>query len=146
MVWAELSFVCVHCQQHLLCTCRTVPAVAVKQWFKPAAAVALLVGCLDRTIVLLLTFVHASLCRAGTLLGGGGALGDGGAIRQFVPDQQQRQQLFAAVAYDCQCNQQPDEARELFLAAGKPLFALQIINMQLTAAIHSHQGKAGVGT
>jgi len=84
-------------------------------------------------------------CLAGTLLGGGGPLGSGGAIQQFVPAAHDRQQLFAAVAYDCQCNQQPDEARELFLAAGKPLPALQIINMQLTAAIHSHRGGWDVG-
>lgn len=77
----------------------------------------------------------------GTLLGGGGPLGSGGAIQQFVPDPQARSQLFAAVAYDCQCNQQPDEARELFLAANMPMQALQIINMQLTAAIHSNRGE-----
>jgi hypothetical protein len=58
-----------------------------------------------------------------------------------VPDQQQRQKLFAAVAYDCQMNQQPDEARELFLAAGKPLPALLIILQQLTGAIHSQRGE-----
>lgn len=81
------------------------------------------------------------LFAAGTLLGGGGPLGTGGAIQTFVPDLAQRQSLFAAVAWDCQMNQQPDEARELFLAAGKPLPALQIINQQLTDAIHSHRGE-----
>jgi hypothetical protein len=40
-------------------------------------------------------------------------------------------------------NQQPDEARELFLAAGKPLPALLIILQQLTGAIHSQQGECG---
>jgi len=76
----------------------------------------------------------------GTLLGGGGALGSGGAIQQFVPDAAARQQLFESVAYDCQINQQPDEARELFMAAQKPRAALKIINQQLSAAIHETQG------
>lgn len=81
-----------------------------------------------------------SLRCAGTLLGGGGALGSGGAIQQFVPDPSQRQQLFESVAYDCQINQQPDEARELFMAAQKPRAALKIINQQLSAAIHANKG------
>lgn len=76
----------------------------------------------------------------GTLLGGGGALGSGGAIQQFVPDPKQRANLFESVAYDCQINQQPDEARELFMAAQKPRAALRIINQQLSAAIHASKG------
>eukprot|EP00882_Tetradesmus_deserticola_P026811 GHRQ01029610.1.p1 GENE.GHRQ01029610.1~~GHRQ01029610.1.p1 ORF type:complete len:333 (+),score=103.79 GHRQ01029610.1:198-1196(+) len=76
----------------------------------------------------------------GTLLGGGGALGSGGAIQQFVPDPKQRQDLFESVAYDCQFNQQPDGARELFMAAQKPRAALKIINQQLSAAIHANRG------
>ncbi|WIA40389.1 hypothetical protein OEZ86_013750 [Tetradesmus obliquus] len=76
----------------------------------------------------------------GTLLGGGGALGSGGAIQQFVPDPRQRANLFESVAYDCQINQQPDEARELFMAAQKPRAALRIINQQLSAAIHASKG------
>jgi hypothetical protein len=39
-----------------------------------------------------------------------------------------------------QVNQQPDEARELFLAACRPAPALNIINQQLSAAIHSNKG------
>uniref|UniRef100_A0A383W7X6 Nuclear pore protein n=1 Tax=Tetradesmus obliquus TaxID=3088 RepID=A0A383W7X6_TETOB len=76
----------------------------------------------------------------GTLLGGGGALGSGGAIQQFVPNPKQRANLFESVAYDCQINQQPDEARELFMAAQKPRAALRIINQQLSAAIHASKG------
>lgn len=78
---------------------------------------------------------------AGTLLGGGGAMGRGGAIAQFVPDHTKRQQLFESVAYDCQINQQPSEAIEMFMAAQKPRAALKIINQQLSAAIHAQQGK-----
>eukprot|EP00878_Enallax_costatus_P026786 GHUV01028785.1.p1 GENE.GHUV01028785.1~~GHUV01028785.1.p1 ORF type:complete len:713 (+),score=229.05 GHUV01028785.1:118-2256(+) len=76
----------------------------------------------------------------GTLLGGGGAMGRGGAIAQFVPDPIKRQQLFESVAYDCQINQQPSEAIEMFMAAQKPRAALKIINQQLSAAIHAQQG------
>jgi hypothetical protein len=83
----------------------------------------------------------AAAAAVGTLLGGGGALGSGGAIQQFVPDPQQRQKLFESVAYDCQINQQPDEARELFMAAQKPRAALKIINQQLSAAIHANRGE-----
>eukprot|EP00879_Flechtneria_rotunda_P017063 GHRR01017870.1.p1 GENE.GHRR01017870.1~~GHRR01017870.1.p1 ORF type:complete len:730 (+),score=267.93 GHRR01017870.1:831-3020(+) len=76
----------------------------------------------------------------GTLLGGGGALGSGGAIQVFVRDPVLRQQLFEYVAYDCQINQQPDEARELYMAAQKPRAALKIINQQLSAEIHASKG------
>jgi hypothetical protein len=85
----------------------------------------------------------AAAAAIGTLLGGGGALGSGGAIQQFVPDPVKRQNLFESVAYDCQINQQPDEARELFMAAQKPRAALKIINQQLSAAIHANRGGGG---
>lgn len=78
---------------------------------------------------------------AGTLLGGGGPMGSGGAIAQFVPEPAQRQRLFESVAYDCQINQQPSEAIEMFMAAQKPRAALKIINQQLSAAIHAQQGE-----
>lgn len=71
-------------------------------------------------------------------------MGSGGAIAQFVPDQSQRQRLFESVAYDCQINQQPSEAIEMFMAAQKPRAALRIINQQLSAAIHAHQGDNSV--
>lgn len=83
------------------------------------------------------TFPHAA---TGTLLGGGGGLGTGGAIQTFVSDAEERRQLFEQVAYDCQLNQQPDEARELFMAAGRPRPALKIINQQLSSAIHANKG------
>ncbi len=40
----------------------------------------------------------------GTLLGGGSGPGGppGGALRAYVPDAQERKQLFEAVAYECQ--------------------------------------------
>lgn len=81
---------------------------------------------------------------AGTLLGGGGAMGSGGAIAQFVPDAAQRQRLFESVAYDCHINQQPSEAIEMFMAAQKPRAALKIINQQLSAAIHAQQGRHSI--
>jgi nuclear pore complex protein Nup93 len=92
---------------------------------------------------LLAVLLSVHFLHAGTLLGGGGALGSSGAIQQFVPDPKQRQNLFESVAYDCQINQQPDEARELFMAAQKPRAALKIINQQLSAAIHANKGVGG---
>lgn len=68
----------------------------------------------------------------GTLLGGGGAVGTGGALSTFVRDPEEKRRLLEAVAYDCQMDAQPQDAIELFMAAGKPGLALQIINRQLS--------------
>lgn len=53
---------------------------------------------------------------------------------------QERCALLEAVAYDCQLSGQPDEARELFMAARRPRAALHIVNQQLSAAIHESKG------
>lgn len=76
----------------------------------------------------------------GTLLGAGGPLGQGGAIGAFVSGPDERAALLEAVAYDCQLAAQPDEARELFMAARRPRAALHIVNQQLSAAVHEGRG------
>jgi hypothetical protein len=78
---------------------------------------------------------------AGTLLGAGGPTGIGGALQAFIQEPGDRQKLFAAAAYDCETNQQLEEARELFMAADKPLMALGIIVQQLSQAIARGTGK-----
>lgn len=71
----------------------------------------------------------------GTLLGGGGAGGLGGALAMHVPDPAERRRLFEAVAYECQVSAQLEEAVELYLAADCPRPALAIINQQLSALL-----------
>jgi nuclear pore complex protein Nup93 len=56
------------------------------------------------------------------------------------PRPQERCALLEAVAYDCQLSHQPDEARELFMAARRPRAALHIVNQQLSAAVHETKG------
>ena len=59
-----------------------------------------------------------------------------------LPRPQERCALLEAVAYDCQLSHQPDEARELFMAARRPRAALHIVNQQLSAGIHEAKGEA----
>jgi hypothetical protein len=56
------------------------------------------------------------------------------------PPRQERCALLEAVAYDCQLSHQPEEARELFMAARRPRAALHIVNQQLSAALHESKG------
>lgn len=76
----------------------------------------------------------------GTLLGAGGPAGPGGALSAFVPDPEARGRLLESVAYECEAAGQPEDARELFMAARRPRAALRIVNRQLSAAIHDTRG------
>ena len=67
-------------------------------------------------------------------------MGSGGAVAAFAPTPGERQALFEAVAIACQMGGQPAEARELFMAAGKPRPALAIVNDQLSAALGGRAG------
>ena len=79
----------------------------------------------------------------GTLLGAGGPTGAGGALQAFIGSAEKRQNLFSSAAYACETNQQLEEARELFMAADKPLMALGIIIQQLSQAISRDRGMHG---
>ncbi|KAK9828502.1 hypothetical protein WJX72_000423 [[Myrmecia] bisecta] len=73
----------------------------------------------------------------GFLLGSGGAGGEAGAIERFVPDGDQRRQLIEAVAHDCQMAAQLDWAVELYMYAGRPTAALNILNQQLSDGLEA---------
>jgi nuclear pore complex protein Nup93 len=69
------------------------------------------------------------------VLGRGGAAGAAGPLDAFVADADERRALLEAVAYECQLSHQPDEARALFMAAGRPRAALRLVCQRLSAAL-----------
>ncbi len=70
----------------------------------------------------------------GTLLGAGGS-GSGAVLSKLKPDKQQRQDIIVSAAVGCIQNAQFHEAMELFMHAGKPFNALEIINKRYSDAI-----------
>ena len=82
------------------------------------------------------------------VLGRGAAGGGGGGgpapLDAFVADADERRALLEAVAYECQLGNQPDEARALFMAAGRPRAALRLVSQRLSAALVGGGG-AGAG-
>jgi len=70
----------------------------------------------------------------GTLLGAGGS-GSGAILSKLKPDKQQRQDIIVSAAVGCVQNAQFHEAMELFMHAGKPYNALQIINKRYADAV-----------
>ena len=70
----------------------------------------------------------------GTLLGAGGS-GSGAVLSKLKPDKQQREDIIVSAAVGCVQNAQFHEAMELFMHAGKPFNALEIINKRYSDAI-----------
>ena len=76
--------------------------------------------------------------------GAGGAPGPA-PLDAFVADADERRALLEAVAYECQLSHQPDEARALFMAAGRPRAALRLVSQRLSAALVGGAGAGGAG-
>ena len=55
-----------------------------------------------------------------------------GALDRWLGSDQERQQLLAAVAYECQVAAQLDWAAELYLYAGAARPALHLLNLQIS--------------
>ncbi|CAD7695326.1 unnamed protein product [Ostreobium quekettii] len=71
----------------------------------------------------------------GTILGGGGTVGGGSAMRECVPEEAQRLQLIRAAAAQAQDASQLEEAVELCMAGDQPVKALKILNLQIAQAL-----------
>ena len=80
----------------------------------------------------------------GTLLGAGGS-GSGAVLSKLKPDKQQRQDIIVSAAVGCVQNAQFHEAMELFMHAGKPFNALEIINKRYSDAISAAAAEPGQG-
>jgi nuclear pore complex protein Nup93 len=74
---------------------------------------------------------------------GQGAAAGPSPLDAFVANADERRGLLEAVAYECQLSHQPDEARALFMAAGRPRLALSLVSERLSAALVG--GGAGAG-
>ncbi|QDZ20810.1 Nup93/Nic96 nucleoporin [Chloropicon primus] len=79
----------------------------------------------------------------GTLLGAGGS-GSGAVLSKLKPDRQQRQDIIVSAAVGCVQNAQFHEAMELFMHAGKPFNALEIINKRYSDAISATEESQGI--
>lgn len=79
----------------------------------------------------------------GTLLGAGGS-GSGAVLSKLKPDKQQRQDIIVSAAVGCIQNAQFHEAMELFMHAGKPLNALEIINKRYSDAISANSARQDI--